>query len=399
MDLKALKEKIDLQIQTLFDELVQTRRHLHQNPEIGYQEFQTTAFLIQKCQFYGFKMMTHPGKTGFWFDLGSASNKPLLALRADIDALPVTEQSSVEYASKNPGKMHACGHDVHTTILLGTAIILNQLKELFPFNVRFIFQPAEEPTPGGAIQMIQRGAIENVTAILALHVDSRLPVGKISIKSGAQMASTDIFQIKIYGKGGHAAAPHLAIDPILIGAEIVNSLHHITSRNVDPVQPAVLTVSRFQAGTTANVIPGEAELWGTCRSFQPDLRAYLPIRLKEIVNAICQGHHATCEIDIKNGAPPVINDPRLYQLVDNAASEILGAQNIVQVSVPDMGAEDFAYYLEKVPGFFFRLGTKGRPGTDFPIHHPQFDVDERAIPVGIKAFVWSVLKFFEQDNL
>ncbi|MBN2089281.1 amidohydrolase, partial [candidate division KSB1 bacterium] len=329
----------------------------------------------------------------------SDPTRPLLALRADIDALPITEQTSIEYSSKNPGKMHACGHDVHTTILLGTAIILNQLKELLPFNLRFIFQPAEEPTPGGAIQMIQRGAIENVTAILALHVDSRLPVGKIGIKSGAQMASTDIFQIKIYGKGGHAAAPHLAIDPILIGAEIVNSLHHITSRNVDPVQPSVLTVSRFHAGTIANVIPGEAELWGTLRSFQPDLRAYLQTRLNEIVTAICQVHHATCEIDIKNGAPPVINDTRLYQLVDNAASEILGAQNIVQVSVPDMGAEDFAYYLEKVPGFFFRLGTRGRPGTDFPIHHPKFDVDETAIPVGIKAFVWSVLKFFENDNL
>jgi amidohydrolase len=236
-----------------------------------------------------------------------------------------------------------------------------------------------------------------VNAILALLVDSRLPVGAIGIKSGAQMASTDIFQIKIFGKGGHAAAPHLAIDPILIGTEIINSLHHITSRNIDPVQPAVLTVSRFHAGTTANVIPGEAELWGTLRSFRSELRGFLQMRLKEIVNQICQMHHATCEILIKNGAPPVINDFRLYKLVENAAGEILGTENIVQVSVPDMGAEDFAYYLEKVPGFFFRLGTKGRPGTDFPIHHPQFDVDEAAIPVGIKVFVWSVVKFFEPE--
>jgi amidohydrolase len=397
MDLKALQEKIHLQIQALFDELVQIRRHLHQNPEIGYQEFQTTAYLIEKFQNFNLKIVSQPDKTGFWFDLVSDSTKPLLALRADIDALPITEQSSSDYISKNPGKMHACGHDVHTTVLLGTALILYQLKDLFSFDLRFIFQPAEEPTPGGAIQMIQRGVLENVSAILALHVDSRLPVGSIGIKSGAQMASTDIFQIKILGKGGHAAAPHLAIDPILIGAEIVNSLHHITSRNVDPVQPSVLTVSRFHAGTTANVIPGEAELWGTLRSFQPDLRDFLQMRLKEVVNQLCQAHHATCEIDIKNGAPPVINDVQLYQLVEKAAAEIIGIENIVQVAVPDMGAEDFACYLEKVPGFFFRLGTKGRPGTDFPIHHPQFDVDETAIPVGIKAFVWSVLKFFEHE--
>jgi len=417
MNLQLIKEIIESLTLELTPQLIQIRRHLHQYPELGRQEKKTTKYLVDLLATQNLEINLHTDNadknrlvdqnhladqndlSGFWADLIFQPNVPFLVIRCDIDALPITELNDVEYKSKHHGIMHACGHDVHSAVVMGAAIILSQLNHKIKGNIRFLFQPAEELTPGGANDMLARGVLEQAEAIWSLHVDPAMSVGKVGIKSGPLMASTDIFKIRIIGKGGHAAIPHKSIDPILIGAQLINALNHLVSRNIDPVSPAVLTITRFDGGTSFNIIPNEVELWGTMRSFNNQTRKFLQKRLKEITAGVCQVHHAKFEITIDEGAPPVINDKKLTELFTQSAQDILDINNVIELENPFMGAEDFAWYLEKVPGFIFRLGTSGRNGTDFDLHHPQFDVDENSIAVGVKAFCWSIVQYFNRKSI
>jgi len=399
MNLANVKTQIEMQAESLLPQLIEIRRHLHQFPELGRQEQQTTAYLVQLLKSLPLKLVTHPAGNGLWADLIHAPQAQYLALRCDIDALPIQEQNQVEYVSQIPGQMHACGHDAHTAMLVGTATILSQLADKLPGNVRFIFQPAEELTPGGALDLIERGVLERVQAIISQHVDPRLGVGKIGIKSGPLMASTDIFRIKLFGRGGHAASPDKTIDTILITAQLVNALHHLVSRDIAPTVPAVLSVTRINVGTAINIIPGEAEIWGTLRALDPATRQFLKKRLEEIIAGVCQIHHARFTLKIEPGAPPVINDANVTEIVLSAALEMAGPENLIPTEKPEMGAEDFAWYLQKVPGMIFRLGTHGRPGTDFELHHPNFDLDESALINGVKTLCWSVIRYFINQGL
>lgn len=398
MNLNQLKHAIIKHSENLSAELIQIRRHFHQYPELGRQEQQTTQFIKERLQSAGIPVTSHEPETGLWADLITRPNEDFFALRGDIDALPLEEKNSIPYASQHPGIMHACGHDAHATILLGSALVLNQLKNKLAGNVRFIFQPAEELTPGGSLDMIQRNVLHQVRTIITLHSDPGIAVGKVGIKYGALMASTDIFKIKLHGKGAHAASPDKSIDPILISAQLINALNHLVSRNIRPTTPAVLTVTRIFGGSAINIIPDKVEIWGTLRALDKSTRQFLQQRLRETVAGICQMHHAHFDLSIDEGAPPVTNEARITQLVETASSAILGQANVVQIEKPEMGAEDFAWYLEHIPGMIFRLGTKGRPGTDFELHHPNFDIDESALVTGVKAFCSSVIHYFASRN-
>lgn len=394
MEYTKLLAVIQEKSQQLFPELVATRRHLHQFPEIGREEKLTTQFLLEKIHPLNLKTAVTASKTGFWADLMNREHGKLLMLRTDIDALPINEQCQTEYISQNKGAMHACGHDAHATIMWGCAKILSEIREHLPGNVRFLFQPAEELTPGGAIDMMERGVMENVEAALALHVDPRLAVGRIAVKYGPAMASTDIFRMKIIGKGGHAASPDRTVDPITIAVQIVNAMNHIVSRNIQPTEPAVISVTRLAGGNTINVIPGEVEIWGTTRTFSRELQNALRQRIESTVMQICTIHGAEYDIDFQNGAPPVLNDSAITDLINTSASQILGADQVEIYERPDMGAEDFAWYLEHVPGAMFFLGTQGRGGTGYELHHPCFDIDEQALVVGVQTYCATVLKYF-----
>lgn len=398
MNRELTRQKIVEAAANLLPELIRLRRHFHQNPELGRQEKVTTAYVLQQLQPLGLEIVTEKNATGLWADLVVRPGEKFLALRADIDALPMTEQNETDYASKNPGLMHACGHDAHTTVLLGAARVLRQIKDEINGNIRFIFQPAEEVTPGGAIDMIERGVLQDVQSIIGLHVDTWIPVENVGIKFGPFMASTDIFRIKIRGVGCHAANPHKSIDPILVASQFVTALQHIVSRNVRPVTPAVVTVTRMSGGTAINIIPEEVEIWGSLRALDKSTRQFLRDRLHETLVGTCQMHGATFEFKIDEGAPPTFNHEKLSQLVFNAGEEILGNERMHKIPNPDMGAEDFAWYLNHVPGVIFRLGTRGRPGTDFELHHPRFDIDERALATGVKMFCWSALRYFANNE-
>lgn len=391
-----LKNRIATIVEALEPQLIELRRHFHENPELGREEVETTAYLVKLFESLEWPVVTRENETGLWVDWISDPDKPLLALRCDIDALPIQEKNDVSYVSQKPGLMHACGHDSHITVLAGTVLALHQLKDELSANIRFLFQPAEESTPGGALDMLERGVLDNVEKIIGLHADPWIEAGKIAVKPGKFMASTDVFKIRIIGRGAHAANPHTSIDPILISAEFINALHHVVSRNVRAIEPAVISVTKVIAGTTFNVIPSDSIIWGTMRALTPELRKQLQGRLRQILKSTCEMHGATFEIELLEGAPPVFNNPEMSQQFLTCAEEILGSGNTVELTEADMGAEDFAWYLEKVPGILFRLGTCGRPGTDFELHHPQFDIDEKALTIGVKAFVWNAVQDFIQ---
>jgi len=396
MDLKLLKNFIEKTASQLAPELIQIRRHLHQYPELGRQEWATTAYLMKLLQPLNLHILSAKGETGLWADLCLAPDRPLLALRADIDALPLQELTGVEYASKNAGVMHACGHDAHTTILVGSALVLSKLQKSLPINVRFIFQPAEEVTPGGAIDIIRRGALEQAAAIVGFHVCPRLATGSIAIKFGPFLASNDVFTFRIMGKGGHAASPYKTIDPILVASQIINTLYQTVPRGFPATSPHVITITKINGGTTINVIPNVVEVSGTIRAFDQAVRKKLKKRLRQIIGDICRIHHARFELHIEDGAPPVINDPALSQLVCDAAGQMLGADHVFKIEEPEMGSEDFSWYQQYAPGMMFALGTNGHPGTSYELHHPKFNLDERAILIGVKTVCWTVINYFSQ---
>ena len=375
------------------DEFIKIRRHLHANPELSFQEFKTCKFIKETLESFGLKTK-QIADTGVITTIeGKNPNSRIIALRADIDALPIEEEVESEFRSKNPGVMHACGHDVHTTCLLGAAKILAKLQEHLEGTVRFIFQPAEEKIPGGANLMINDGALENPspTKIYGLHVDPALEVGKFSFRDGISMASSDELYIKIKAKGGHAAAPHTTADPILIASHLIISLQQIISRINVPSNPSVLTIGAINGGDAPNVIPSEVLLKGTFRAVNENWRFKAHELIKEQTINLVKSLGASAEVEIKIGYPCLSNDSEITKIATNLAKQFVGSENVEETALR-MGAEDFSYYLQKIPGCFFRLGTGNiSKGITSNLHTPKFDVDENAIELG--TVIMSLLAF------
>ena len=385
-----IKERIRQLAKDHAAEFIEIRHHLHAHPELSYEEYDTSAFVQQKLQSWGipFVVMAKTGVVGLL--KGKNPDKRVVALRADMDALPITEENDIAYKSVKPGVMHACGHDVHTTCLLGAARILHSLKDEWEGTVKLIFQPGEEKNPGGASLMIADGVLENPKPekIIALHVHPGLEVGRLSFRNGMVMASADELYITIKSKGGHAAAPQFTADTILIASQLVVSLQQIISRNNSPVNPSVLSITSFQGGHTTNVIPSEVKLMGTFRAMDEAWRfkAHELIRKQttELVRAL--GAEASIHIDV--GYPFVLNDEALGNAARQKAEEYMGAGNVEETELR-MGAEDFAYYSHQVPACFFRLGAGNKAkGITSGVHTPTFNIDENAIEIGMGMMAW-----------
>jgi amidohydrolase len=369
---------------------IAVRHHIHANPELSYQEFKTSAFIQEKLASFGipFQLLATTGVIGLI--KGKNPGKRIIALRADMDALPIQEENKVDYASTNKGVMHACGHDVHTTILLGAAKILNELKNDWEGTIKLVFQPGEERNPGGASILIKEGVLENPApkAIFGLHVHPGLPAGKLSFKEGKVMASADEIYITIRGKGGHAASPQVAADIILIASHLIIALQQVISRNRDPFDPSVLSITSFQGGHTTNVIPSEVKLMGTFRAMDESWR----FKAHEIIRKLSTGlvHSMGAEIDlhIDVGYPSVYNNEELNVVAKNLAKQFMGDEN-VETTELRMGAEDFGYYTQVIPGCFYRLGVMNEAmGIVSGVHTPTFNIDESAIETGMGMMAW-----------
>lgn len=371
-------------------EFINIRHHLHAHPELSYQEFETSKFIQQKLTELGipFEIKAVTGVVGIL--KGKNPESRTVALRADMDALPIKEENEIPYKSKTEGIMHACGHDVHTTCLLGAAKILNELKHEWEGTIKLIFQPGEEKNPGGASILIKEGVLENPkpSAIFGLHVHPGLPVGKLSFRAGKVMASADELYFTIKGKGGHAASPHLCIDPIIISSHLIIALQQIVSRNNDPYNPTVLSITSIQGGTTTNVIPNEVQLKGTFRAMNEEWRFKAHELIRTVSNNLVTAMGGTLDLHIDIGYPTVYNNEQLHTIAIGKAGEYMQAEN-VELTEMRMGAEDFGYYSQHIPGCFFRLGVMNKEkGINSGVHTPTFNIDESAIETGMGIMAW-----------
>ncbi len=374
--------------------LIEIRRHIHAHPELSGQEYQTAAYVAGVLSSCGLHVQEAVGKTGVIGELkGQGIDDRLLAIRTDMDALPIVERTSLDYASRLPGIMHACGHDVHTTVGLGTAMILSQLGDALPGDVRFLFQPAEEIAQGAG-WMVADGVMENVSAIMSVHVFPSITAGSVGIRYGALTAAADDLEIIIKGESGHGARPHEAVDAIWIAAQAIASLQQAISRTQNPLRPVVLTIGKIEGGRAPNVIADHVRLLGTVRSLHPETHASLPQWIEQIVCNICNTYGATCEVNYRRGVPSVQNDSALTQLVEIAAKEAWGSDRVQILLEPSLGAEDFSMYLEHAPGTMFRLGVGYPDRKNYPLHHPQFEVDESAVITGVVTLAYAVCKYW-----
>lgn len=382
-------------IRILQEQLVAWRRHLHQYPELGFRERLTADFIAQKLTEWGIEHQTQIAETGIVACIPGRQPGPVLGIRADMDALPIQEANQVPYRSCHDGVMHACGHDGHVTIALGTAYYLSQHRDDFAGTVKIIFQPAEEG-PGGAKPMIEAGALRNpdVDAIIGLHLWNNLPLGTVGVRDGALMAAVELFDCTIQGRGGHGAIPHQTVDSIVVGAQIVTALQTIVARNVDPLKSGVVTVGEFHAGGANNVIADSAHMTGTVRYFDPQLEGFFGRRLEEVIAGVCQAHGASYKLDYWQLYPPVVNDRAIADLVRSVAEAVVETPAGVVPECQTMGGEDMSFFLREVPGCYFFLGA-ANPEKDlaYPHHHPRFDFDETALGMGVEMFVRCVEKF------
>ncbi len=366
------------------DLVINTRRDLHRIPEPAYTEEKTSAYVAEYLRKERLEVQTGVARTGVLglMELGGPGST--LMIRADMDALPISEETGLPFASQHKGAMHACGHDAHMAMVLGTATILNKVKDTLNGNIKFLFQPAEEG-PGGAKAMIKAGVLENprVDHSIGCHVWPAIPEGTIGVKAGALMAAMDRFDIRIIGKAGHGAMPHLCVDALEVGTQVANALQRITSRQMNPLTPTVVTIGSFHAGTTFNIIPGEAELCGTTRTFDRAIWNSWPERIEKIVRGVCQSMGADYELKYTQGYPPLCNDESMAEVVRRCAEKVVGEE---QVIAPErtMGGEDMAFYLEKSRGCFFFLGV-GREGCP-PLHNPRFDLNEEVLLIGVETY-------------
>lgn len=387
-------------IDELLPGLVADRRYLHENPELGCEEFVTSAFVIDRLKALGVEDIRTginvTGVTGLIRGTKDGPNRVVL-VRADMDALPILEENDVEYRSKVDGKMHACGHDAHTAILLGLARVLIDRRDQFSGTIKLLFQPSEERGPGGASEMIKEGVLEDphVDAAFALHMAQALPLGTISIRDGAALASADGFKVIIQGKGGHGAHPDKTVDPVVVGAHLITALQTIVSRNVDPIESAVVTVGALHTGLAGNVIPDTAELVGTVRTLNTEVQTMIVARLEELVTGLCAAMGATGTLEYQYGVPPTINAVEAAALIRNVAGEIVGAEKVVNPP-PSMGGEDFSYFLMERPGAMFMVGSNNpEKGLVWGHHHPKFDIDEESLAVGLEVMTETVLAYLD----
>jgi amidohydrolase len=383
---------------SLAPRLVEIRRHLHSHPELSGQEYQTAAYVSGVVSSCGLHVQELVGKTGVVAELhGTGEDSRMLAIRTDMDALPIQERTGLEFASRQKGIMHACGHDVHTTVGLGTAMVLAQLGIRFPGTTRFLFQPAEE-TAQGAGWMIRDGVMEGVTAIFGVHTFPTIPGGSVGIRYGALTAAADDLELVIMGESGHGARPHEAIDAIWIASQVVTTLQQAISRTQNPLRPVVLTIGQIHGGRAPNVIADQVRMLGTVRSLHPETSASLPGWIEQIVANVCQSYGATYTMNYRRGVPSVQNDPALTQIVESAASEAWGGDRVQILLEPSLGAEDFSLYLQHAPGTMFRLGVAFANKPNYPLHHPQFHVDETAIVTGVVTMAYAAYKYWQQSS-
>src|SRR5882724_12193665 len=385
-----LNDKIKQLAEQYSPEFISIRRHLHEYPELSYQEFETSKFVQGKLSETGipFRTMATTGVVGTI--KGKNPDKRVIALRADMDALPIREENDVPYRSRNEGIMHACGHDVHTTILLGAARILHELRDEWEGTIKLIFQPGEEKNPGGASLMIKEGVLEDPKpqAIFGLHVHPGLEIGKLSFRGGMVMASADELYFTIKGKGGHAAAPHTTVDTILVASHLIVALQQIISRNRNPLSPSVLSISSIQGGHTTNVIPSEVKLMGTFRAMDEQWRFQAHELIRKQATELVHSMGAEIDLHIDVGYPMVHNDEALDKVARAEAREFLGAERVQETEMR-MGAEDFGYYTQQIPGCFYRLGVMNvEKGIISGVHTPTFNIDEDAIENGIGMMAW-----------
>lgn len=383
--MNELAQKIKELSQLYFEELVQIRHHIHSNPELSFQEYNTAAFVEQKLKEFGIDGVHRIAETGVTFCLEGRKKGKIIALRADIDALPIQEANEVSYKSKNNGAMHACGHDVHTASLLGAAKILAQLKDHFDGTIKFIFQPGEEKSPGGASILIKEGILANPEPqfILGQHVMPLITEGKVGFRKGKYMASADEIYLTVKGKGGHAAMPENFVDPIAISSQIIVSLQQVVSRMANPKIPSVLSFGKIQGGNVNNVIPDEVKIDGTFRTFDEDWRKLALQRVKDVAQSIASSMGGSCKVEVAPGYPYLVNDDEYTDRNIAAAKAYLGEENVEELDLW-MAAEDFAFYTHEVPGCFYRLGTRNEEkGITSGVHTPTFDIDENALKTGM----------------
>ncbi len=404
--IEELKERIG----ALHERMVQWRRHLHAHPELSFQEHATATFVAEILKAEGIEVRTGMGKlkpdaegTGV---IGivkgeAAKSDRIFALRADLDALPITEIKDRTYRSKNEGVMHACGHDAHTAMLLGAAIALHQLRSKWSGTVMLVFQPGEEKEPGGAALLLKEKVFDdpNISGILGQHVTPEIPVGQVGFRSGPFMASADEIYIRVVGKGGHAAAPHRTIDPVPIAAQLITALQQLVSRRAKPGEPTVLSFGKVIANGATNIIPDQVLIEGTLRTFKEEWRTQLHSLIANLSHGLAESFGAELEIEIRKGSPPLVNDAELTDRCRQHAIEFLGKENVLECD-QRMGAEDFAWYSQVMPACFYRLGTGSADvaGSTVGLHRSEFDIDESALKIGAGLMAWGALRELGSTN-
>jgi len=388
-----LEEAIKKEIDGIFDRIIKIRHDIHQNPELSGEEKQTRLLIQAILEAEGIPFKTFEKHYGVTADIIKDPTLPTIAIRGDMDALPMPENSAKPYASTKEGIMHACGHDAHTAIALGCTLALNRLKTRLPGNLRIIFQPSEEVLEGGSDQMIEDGALDGVAAIFGLHVYPYLKTGQIGYKYGVMMASADTFSFDIYGKTAHGARPHEGIDAVLVTAMAINSLNHIVSRRIDPLHPAVISMGKIEGGKAPNIICDFVTVAGTVRTVNESVRKKIPEMMETTIKGICEAMDAKYHFRYEFGPPELTNNDHMVDIVKAAAEEVVGKEGLVDLVDPVMGGEDFSRYLQIVPGAFFRLGICNEAkGTCVPQHNTRFDVDDDSLTIGMKILSLSAVK-------
>lgn len=387
------EHKIQKLARQIAPEITRVRRHLHQHPELSWQERETTNFIRRWLVEHGIEFRAAEGVFGTLALIPGRRKDPMVGLRADIDALPIAEQSDIAYRSQNPGVMHACGHDGHTANLLGAAWVLSQLRDELPGSVACVFQPAEE-NGGGGRHLLASGFLAGlpIRAFFALHAWPYIPTGTIGVRRGAMMAAIDDFKIVVHGKAGHAAHPLAAIDPVWISAQIINAVQSLVTRERHGADPAVITIATIHGGTADNVIPAQVEMTGTIRTIHDETRARMLQRFGEVVQSVAKTFGGSAEVEIEKGYPALFNTDALVDLVANAAAEMAGKENVVEIREPSMGGEDFAYYLQRYSGAMFRLGVGPNP----PLHSDYFNFNDEALALGISMMAGVAVRFLQE---
>lgn len=385
----GLQEKLD----TLEPELVRLRRHLHRHPELSNHEFETTRGLVTRLEALGLTVTVREAGTGFFADLTplgfDASTHKTVAIRCDLDALPIEEQTDLDFASQHSGVMHACGHDMHMTVATGVAMLLADQR--LPGRLRLIYQHAEEAVPGGALGMIALGAIEDVDHVLGMHVDPELEVGNVGVKPGPFTAAFDTFTIRVVGKSGHGARPHHCVDPIYVLTQLANALYNAVGRSFDARDPMVFSIGQIAAGHAPNIIPDSAEMRGSIRTLSTANREQIQPLLTRICDGICDTYGAQYELDLLRGAPAIINDEQVTEALAQAAKDVVGKDHVYKIPLPSMGSEDFSHYLTHAPGAMFRLGVATPDTPRYFLHSAKFAPNERALRIGVDVLARAAL--------